>query len=63
MDRSGTVSTFPTGVDTGEELLAPILAPIRHGVPPAEFDLTVDVRCPDGIVHNVVVRASPMPLR
>ena len=49
--------------DTGEALLAPILAPIRHGASrrPSSTS-TWTSRCPDGIVHNVVVRASPMPI-
>ena len=60
-DLTFTGTEFADGIDTGEALLAPILAPIRLGCPPAEFDLHVSVRCPDGIVHNVVVRASPTP--
>jgi diguanylate cyclase (GGDEF)-like protein/PAS domain S-box-containing protein len=60
--RSSVKTRFATGADTGDELLAPILTPIRHGVPLSEFDLHMDVRCPDGVVHSVVVRASPMPL-
>ena len=52
---------FADGIDTGEALLAPILAPIRMGCPPAEFDLHISVQCPDGVIHNVVVRASPTP--
>ncbi len=61
-DDSGADADFVSGPDTGEKLLAPILAPIRHGVGLSEFDLHVDVRCPDGVIHNVVVRASPMPI-
>ncbi len=60
-DRPFSDTGFADGLDTGEALLAPILAPIRLGCPPAEFDLHVSVRCPDGVVHNVVVRASPTP--
>jgi diguanylate cyclase (GGDEF)-like protein/PAS domain S-box-containing protein len=47
--------------DIGAELLTPILAPIRAGTPPAEFDLRMQVRCPDGTSHSMVVRGSPMP--
>jgi diguanylate cyclase (GGDEF)-like protein/PAS domain S-box-containing protein len=52
---------YSDGTETGEKLLAPILAPIRQGSPPADFDLRIKVKCPDGMVHSVVVRASPMP--
>jgi diguanylate cyclase (GGDEF)-like protein/PAS domain S-box-containing protein len=60
-DGSCAETRFADGADTGDALLAPILAPIRHGVPPTEFDLKMDVHCPDGVIHSVVVRASPMP--
>ncbi|MGO8872194.1 MAG: EAL domain-containing protein [Acidimicrobiales bacterium] len=59
-DRGGGAQRFASGTEAGEALLAPILAPIRHGAPPAEFDLRMIVRCPDGVDHSVVVRASPM---
>jgi diguanylate cyclase (GGDEF)-like protein/PAS domain S-box-containing protein len=52
---------YATGADIGEDLLAPILTPIRNGSPPADFDLRMLVNCPDGTVHRVVVRCSPMP--
>ncbi len=61
-DRGDVHTRFATGADTGDELLEPILAPIRLGVPLAEFDLNVEVECPDGVTHSVVVRASPVPL-
>ena len=44
----------------GETLLAPILAPLRLGHPPAIFELQTTIVCPDGVPHTVVVRASPM---
>ena len=59
-DPSGLSSRFAGGAEAGDALLAPILAPIRRGSPPAEFDLQMVVHCPDGVAHNVVVRASPM---
>jgi diguanylate cyclase (GGDEF)-like protein/PAS domain S-box-containing protein len=59
---SNRTPRLATGADTGEALLAPILEPIRHGLPPADFDLHMVVQCPDGTDHNVVVRASPMPV-
>ena len=46
--------------DIGADLLAPILAPIRAGVPPSEFDLHYTVTCPDGTVRVAVIRASPI---
>ena len=60
-DQSCAPPRFADGADFGDSLLAPILAPIRHGVPPSEFDLHREVHCPDGVIHHVVVRASPMP--
>jgi diguanylate cyclase (GGDEF)-like protein/PAS domain S-box-containing protein len=60
-DQAAPPDRFSGGADIGNELLAPILAPIRAGVPLAEFDLRREVHCPDGVVHRVVVRASPMP--
>jgi diguanylate cyclase (GGDEF)-like protein/PAS domain S-box-containing protein len=45
-----------------ELLLQPILAPLRAGVPPSDFELHLSVSCPDGNVHNVMVRASPTEL-
>ena len=39
-------------------LLEPVLAPLRAGVPPAEFELHLVVSCPDGSDHTVVVRAA-----
>ena len=62
LDPSDTRSRFADGAETGEMLLAPILAPIRHGASPAEFDLRMVVDCPDGTAHSVVVRATPMPV-
>ena len=58
-DPSGPSSRFAGGAESGDALLAPILTPIRRGSPPAEFDLHMVVNCPDGVAHNVVVRASP----
>ncbi len=52
---------YASGEDLAEELIAPILAPLRRGTPPADFDLATVVVCPDGLEHSVVVRASPMP--
>src|SRR5664280_605415 len=53
----------PTGGrGIGEDILAPILAPIRAGAPPAEYDLRIEVTSPDGIGHDLVIRASPMAL-
>ena len=43
-------------------LLDPLLAPLRAGIPPSEFELHVAVTCPDGSEHSVVVRASPVML-
>jgi diguanylate cyclase (GGDEF)-like protein/PAS domain S-box-containing protein len=63
LDPSESTSRFADGTETGELLLAPILAPVRHGAPPAEFDLRMMVDCPDGTAHSVVVRASPMPIQ
>ena len=60
-DQSCTPAPFAGGADFGDSLLSPILAPIRAGVPPSEFDLHREVHCPDGVIHRVVVRASPMP--
>ena len=57
---SGTVPRFADGADAGGALLAPILAPVRAGAPPSEFDLHMVVKCPDGVAHSVVVRASSM---
>jgi diguanylate cyclase (GGDEF)-like protein/PAS domain S-box-containing protein len=51
---------YADGKDAGEALLAPILTPLRMGHPPASFDMNLIVDCPDGTVHTVVVRASPM---
>ena len=46
--------------DIGAALLAPILAPIRAGVPPADFDLQLTVDLPRRDQHQVVViRTSP----
>ncbi len=59
-EYSAAETRFADGADTGELLLAPILAPVRAGVPPAEFELRMTVNCPDGVDHHVVVRASPM---
>ncbi len=49
-------------VDVGAAVLAPILAPIRSGAPPAEYDLQMAVYDPDGTEHQMVVRASPLEL-
>jgi diguanylate cyclase (GGDEF)-like protein/PAS domain S-box-containing protein len=46
----------------GSLLLEPVLAPLRTGVPPTDFELHLVVRCPDGTDHTVVVRASPTEL-
>ena len=54
-----------TGVGTpslGTLLLEPVLAPLRAGVPPSEFELHLVVACPDGSDHLVVVRATPAAL-
>ena len=51
---------FGDPADIGSDLLAPILAPIRAGVPPSEFDLHYTVTCPDGTMRVAVIRASPM---
>ncbi len=51
---------FGPPTDIGHDLLAPILAPIRCGVPPAEFDLHYTVTCPDGTSRVAVIRASPL---
>jgi diguanylate cyclase (GGDEF)-like protein/PAS domain S-box-containing protein len=59
-DSTDPAEGYGDGADAGEALLAPILAPIRHGSPPAEFDLRMVVTCPDGVGHRVVVRASPL---
>ncbi len=59
-DVQGTPPEFVSGAEAGDLLLAPILAPVRRGLPPTEFDLQMVVHCPDGIAHHVVVRASPM---
>jgi len=47
-------------VDVGRAVLAPILAPIAVGVPPAHYDLQMIVTTPDGAEHEMVVRASPL---
>ncbi len=49
-------------VDVGRAVLAPVLAPIAAGVPPATYDLRMIVTSPDGAQHEVVVRASPIAL-
>ncbi len=48
--------------DAGAAVLAPILAPVRSGAPPAEYDLRVGIFDPDGVEHQVMVRASPLVL-
>ncbi len=48
--------------DVGAAVLAPILAPIRNGAPPADYDLRMGVYGPDGVEHQVMVRASPLVL-
>ena len=52
-----TSATRPTSAPTS---WPPILAPIRAGVPPSEFDLHYTVTCPDGTMRVAVIRASPM---
>ncbi len=49
-----------TPLDVGRAVLEPILAPIAAGVPPAHYDLQMVVTSPDGAMHEVVVRASPI---
>ncbi len=44
--------------DLGEELLAPILEPIRAGAPVGTYELFARVTCPDGTEHHLVIRAS-----
>jgi diguanylate cyclase (GGDEF)-like protein/PAS domain S-box-containing protein len=51
---------YVDGKTTSELLLEPILAPLREGIPPTEFDLQLTVDCPDGTTHDLVIRASPM---
>jgi diguanylate cyclase (GGDEF)-like protein/PAS domain S-box-containing protein len=51
---------YPSVDDACVALLAPILAPLRHGHPAATFDLSLVVNCPDGADHQVVVRAGPI---
>jgi len=53
---------FGDPADISSDLLAPILAPIRAGVPPSEFDLHYTVTCPDGTMRVAIIRASPMAL-
>jgi len=59
-----TVHAPPLGprspVAVGRAVLAPVLAPISVGVPPAHYDLQMAVTTPDGAEHEVVVRASPI---
>jgi diguanylate cyclase (GGDEF)-like protein/PAS domain S-box-containing protein len=50
----------PTTADPGTALLEPILAAIRAGVPPVEFELHRVVHCPGGSNRQVVVRAAPI---
>jgi len=56
-DRSGAFQET-----IGALLLEPVLAPLRAGVPPSEFELHVVVGCPEGGDHSIVVRASPTEL-
>ncbi|MGA2838098.1 MAG: EAL domain-containing protein [Acidimicrobiales bacterium] len=49
---------FSDPMNLGEELLAPILAPIRAGVPVGTYELFSRVTCPDGTEHHLVIRAS-----
>ena len=51
---------YPSVDQAGVALLAPILTPLRHGHPPAAFDLNLVVNCPDRSDHQVVVRAAPI---
>ncbi len=48
------------GEDVGSVLLAPILGPLRAGMPPSESDVQMAIQCPDGTISTVVVRASPV---
>ncbi|MGH9081534.1 MAG: EAL domain-containing protein [Acidimicrobiales bacterium] len=52
--------SYASGADAAETLLSPILTALRNGASPADFDLRMNVSCPDGTVRRVVVRASPM---
>ena len=63
LDAEGN-AVLPTGcrVPVGELLLEPVLAPIRAGVPPSDFELHLVVTDPEGHDHNVLVRASPATL-
>jgi diguanylate cyclase (GGDEF)-like protein/PAS domain S-box-containing protein len=54
------VLDYSDPADIGEAMLAPILAPMRLGLRPADVDLRMTVTCPDGTDHIVVVRASPV---
>ena len=62
-DVSRPPADFGDPADIGDDLLAPILQPIRDGMPPAEFDLHYTVTCPDGTTRVAVIRASPLPDR
>ena len=56
---SGRRGARRTHVDLGEEMLRPILVPIRMGATNVDFDLRVTVATPDGLDHTVVIRTSP----
>jgi diguanylate cyclase (GGDEF)-like protein/PAS domain S-box-containing protein len=45
--------------DLPAAILQPVLAPIRAGAPPVEYDLRTVVVSPDGVTHKLIVRASP----
>ncbi len=45
--------------DLRRSIVEPVLAPIRAGAPPAEYELRTTVTAPDGTTHMLSVRASP----
>ena len=53
------VATATEVVDLPGAILKPVLAPIRAGAPPAEYDLRTVITSPDGVTHKLIVRASP----
>jgi diguanylate cyclase (GGDEF)-like protein/PAS domain S-box-containing protein len=54
-------STATEVTDLPAAILQPVLAPIRAGAPPVEYDLRTVVVSPDGVTHKLIVRASPSP--
>jgi diguanylate cyclase (GGDEF)-like protein/PAS domain S-box-containing protein len=56
---NGAMSVATEVGNLAEAVLEPVLAPIRAGAPPAEYDLRTVVTSPDGITHKLIVRASP----